>query len=204
MRRPKMSIARTLAISSLLAATLIPLQSSPSFAQVDCPNADVRPPIGLNPQDRAVRLNVATAVACLVRAEHRKATGMRLRGDNRLAQAAFKHAEAAEQLKWWGAGSNPHVNPQTGSTVISRIRAEGYCSPRAIAQTAEIAYTGAGPGSTARAAVNWWMNSPSHRAIITNPNLRDFGLGMVPGLADRNIPSSSNMATYVVAFGRCA
>src|SRR5262245_22167167 len=212
MRRRKTALARTLAISGLLAATLIS-QSSPSLAstqadlastQADCANADVQPPIGLNPQDRAVRLQVARALVCLLVAEHRKATGAALNGNSQLAQAAFGHADAAEAQKWWGPGSNPHVNPKTGSTIDSRIRAAGYCSPKQIAKTAEIAYNGSGAGSTARAAVTWWMNSPGHRAIITDPQLVDYGVGMVPGLADRNIPTSNNMAVYVVAFGRCA
>lgn len=199
-----MKIVRTLAISSLLAAVLIPIQSAPSFAQANCPNADLRPPIGSSEQDRAVRRQVASALACLLIAEHRNAAGATLRGVLPLSRAAGLHAKAAVEQKWWRPGNNPHVNPQTGSTIESRIRAQGYCSPKAIAQVAEITYNGSGSASTARATFNWWMNSPGHRDAIRNPSLRDFGLGYWPGLADPTIPTSNNMMTYVVTFGRCA
>jgi uncharacterized protein YkwD len=48
------------------------------------------------------------------------------------------------------------------------------------------------------------MNSPTHRAIITNPSLLDMGVGYVPGVGNPSYPANSNMMTYVVTFGRCA
>ena len=202
MGRRTLGIARTLAISSLVAAVMIPIQSSPSSAQT-CANADLLPPVGNSAQDRAARQQVAFAVGCLIQAEHRKATGRALVGSLPLARAAGAHAQASVTHKWW-ASSNSHVNPRTGSTIDSRIRAQGFCGTRPVAQTAEITYNGSGSGSTARAAVNWWMNSPGHRAIITSSSLTDVGIGYMPGLANTSIPSSNNMMTYVLNFGRCA
>jgi uncharacterized protein YkwD len=43
----------------------------------------------------------------------------------------------------------------------------------------EIVFWSAGPGGTPAAAVTWWMNSPRHRAIITDCEFTDAGFSAV-------------------------
>ena len=64
-----------------------------------------------------------------------------------------------------------------GSSLAQRVEAAGYTS---YAKLGEIVFWSAGPGATpAAAAVTWWMNSPRHRAIITDCELTDAGFSAV-------------------------
>jgi len=112
-----------------------------------------------------------------------------------LIVAAGGHASEAARLQWWGPGKDPHTNPQTGSTITSRIQAAGYCRNAVFSRHSEITYFGSGSGGTQKAAVNWWLGSPSHRASMLDPGMRDMGF---------NSRTASNGATYyVVTFGVC-
>lgn len=63
-----------------------------------------------------------------------------------------------------------------GSTPAQRIKDAGY----AYANIGEIVFWSTGPGGgTAAAAVTWWMNSPRHRAIITDCGFTDAGFSAV-------------------------
>lgn len=64
-----------------------------------------------------------------------------------------------------------------GSSLAQRVKAAGNAS---YAKLGEIVFWSAGPGRTpAAAAVTWWMNSPRHRAIITDCELTDAGFSAV-------------------------
>jgi uncharacterized protein YkwD len=64
-----------------------------------------------------------------------------------------------------------------GSSLAQRVKAAGYTS---YAKLGEIVFWSAGPGATpAAAAVTWWMNSPRHRAIITDCELTNAGFSAV-------------------------
>ena len=63
-----------------------------------------------------------------------------------------------------------------GSSLVQRVTDAGYMS---YAKLGEIVFWGTGPGGTPAAAVTWWMNSPSHRAIITDCELTDAGFSAV-------------------------
>ena len=63
-----------------------------------------------------------------------------------------------------------------GSSPAQRVNDAGYAS---YAKLGEIVFWGSGPGATAAAAVTWWMNSPRHRAIITDCELTDAGFSAV-------------------------
>jgi uncharacterized protein YkwD len=63
-----------------------------------------------------------------------------------------------------------------GSSVVQRVRDAGYTG---FADLGEIVFWANGPGGTPAAAVNWWMNSPTHRAVITNCALTDAGFSAV-------------------------
>ncbi|MCL1468286.1 CAP domain-containing protein [Argonema galeatum A003/A1] len=57
-----------------------------------------------------------------------------------------------------------------GSNIGDRALAAGYRSPF-------VGENIAWGFPTPEAAVNWWMNSPGHRANILNPDYRDIGVG---------------------------
>ncbi|MEW2414681.1 CAP domain-containing protein [Streptomyces sp. NPDC046866] len=143
------------------------------------------------------------AVICLINAQRAQHGLPALTVNQPLTNAAQQHAVAAVRLKWWGPGKDSHRNPQTGSTPQTRIQAAGYCPNPRSWEFSEITYTGWGGSGTPQSAVNWWMNSPGHRAIILKSSLRDFGAAALPGSADPAGAASSSAGTYVVDFGRC-
>ena len=63
-----------------------------------------------------------------------------------------------------------------GSSPAQRVTAAGY-GP--YAELGEIVFWSVGPGGTPAAAVSWWMNSPGHRAIITNCQFTEAGFSAV-------------------------
>lgn len=82
-----------------------------------------------------------------------------LADDPRLIAAAQRHAD--DMLK---NGVSGHVGSD-GSSPQARIAEAGYTSAR---YTGEIVYWGTGPAATPSVAVDRWMESPPHRAIILN------------------------------------
>ncbi|MEU3909829.1 MULTISPECIES: CAP domain-containing protein [Streptomyces] len=198
MRRPlsPTRIALSLATAGCLALTLLPVTAAPASAAYCDPAASGSPPAA---GGDAARL----AVACLINAERTQRGLQPLTSNPSLTAAAQQHTAAAVQLKWWGPGKDSHTNPQTGSTPQSRIKAAGYCqNPRSWA-VSEITYTGWGGSGTPKAAVTWWMNSPTHRSIILDGSLREYGSWAQAGAADRAGAGASGAGTYVVTFGRC-
>jgi uncharacterized protein YkwD len=63
-----------------------------------------------------------------------------------------------------------------GSSLTQRVTDAGYTP---YAQVGEIVYWTTDPASAPAAAVAWWMNSPDHRAIITDCALTDAGFSAV-------------------------
>ena len=63
-----------------------------------------------------------------------------------------------------------------GSSLVQRVTDSGYAP---YATVGEIVFWGTGSGGTPAAAVTWWMNSPGHRAIITDCELTDAGFSAV-------------------------
>jgi uncharacterized protein YkwD len=63
-----------------------------------------------------------------------------------------------------------------GSTLAQRVKDAGYAS---YSKLGEIIFWSSGPGGSAVASVAWWMNSPAHRAIITDCDLTDAGFSAV-------------------------
>ena len=147
---------------------------------------------------------VARAVTCLINAERTSRGLPALATDASLSTAALMHASEAGRLKWWVSGADPHVNPQTGSTIASRLNEQRYC-PSGARRFSEIAYTWAGDEATPVGAVNWWMNISTfgHREAILDPAVKELGVGASRQVADRNVALQSKMGTYVVNFGAC-
>jgi uncharacterized protein YkwD len=63
-----------------------------------------------------------------------------------------------------------------GSSPAQRVKDAGSAS---YAKLSEIVFWSTGPGGTPAAAVTWWMNSPGHRAVITDCELTDAGFSAV-------------------------
>jgi uncharacterized protein YkwD len=77
-----------------------------------------------------------------------------------------------------------------GSSIAQRVKDAGYTP---YTKLGEIIFWSTGPGGSPAAAVTWWMNSPGHRAIITDCALTDAGFSAV---------SSGDKLTVAGDFGK--
>ncbi len=101
-------------------------------------------------------------------------------GDDLLRVAADRHAvDMANNAAHLQPGTDGHTGSD-GSRPDQRIRDAGFTP---ISSWGEIVYWADGPpGNTPEATVNWWMNSPPHRANIENCGFTHAGVGLVyPG-----------------------
>jgi uncharacterized protein YkwD len=98
-----------------------------------------------------------------------------LASNGQLTAAAARHAKDMAT-----SGVELHTGSD-GSTPESRISDAGY----AFSKDGEIVYWGTGGGGTPQAAVNWWMNSPGHRAIITDCSFTDVGFATATNAAGK-------------------
>jgi uncharacterized protein YkwD len=71
-------------------------------------------------------------------------------------------------------GVQGHIGSD-GSSPAQRVKDAGY----PYRKLNEIVFWSTGPGGTPAAAITWWMNSPGHRAIITDCDLTDAGFSAV-------------------------
>jgi uncharacterized protein YkwD len=106
-------------------------------------------------------------------------------GNDQLRVAAERHAvDIRDHPGHFGAPGTPPLNDihtgTDGSNPGARIAAAGY-SP--ISLWGEIVYTASGtPYNTEQATIDWWMNSPPHRANIQNCGFKNAGVGLLyPG-----------------------
>ncbi|MFF4771295.1 CAP domain-containing protein [Microtetraspora fusca] len=222
-----LSLAGAVSVAQPAAAAAPPLKGAGTCANIDM----IYQPASAFPDTSRGRFDfmmqtskIELAVLCLVNAER---TTMRsltrpigFKGTLTLGTAAARHAADAVALRWWGKvtpGKNcrsmqgdpttcdPHINPETGSTPLSRAQAVGYgrrCTSFAVAENA---YVGWGSASvTPRAAVTWWMNSKPHRDNILNPAFTVMYAKTALGSADPAAGSITPAVTYVQMFGRCS
>jgi uncharacterized protein YkwD len=101
-----------------------------------------------------------------------------------LTAAAARHAN--DML---ASGVHSHTGSD-GSSLVQRVTEAGYAPYETVG---EVVYWGTGSVGTPAAAVTAWMNSPGHRAIITNCGLTEAGFSAV---------SNGNKMTAAGAFGR--
>jgi uncharacterized protein YkwD len=99
-------------------------------------------------------------------------------------------ASAARQANDMLANGVQGHTGSDGSTFVQRVVDAGYVS---YAKVGEILFWSTGPGGTPTTAVTWWMNSPLHRAIITDCELTDAGFSAV---------SSGDKVTVAGDFGK--
>jgi alpha-tubulin suppressor-like RCC1 family protein/uncharacterized protein YkwD len=172
-----------------------------------CANADT-------PASKLPPAAAEKAVLCLIN-EQRAENGVPPLSLNlKLRAAARLHAKDAATIKWWaGGGPKIHINPVTGSTPEDRITDAGYCPdektppvPVPVNENGYYAiYTGGSQssqgGTTPRAAVKYWMDSPGHRNTLLNPVYIESGVAVVLGIAETG-PATGG-AIFVQTFGGC-
>ena len=87
-----------------------------------------------------------------------------------LSAAAARHATDVLEN-----GAVGHTGSD-GSSVVQRVTDAGYTP---YATVGEVVFWGTGASGSPAAAVTWWMNSPGHRAIITDCEFTDAGFSTV-------------------------
>jgi uncharacterized protein YkwD len=87
-----------------------------------------------------------------------------------LTASAVRHAN--DMLE---NGVQGHIGSD-GSSLVQRVVDAGY---RPYAALGEVVFWSKGSGSAPAAAVRWWMNSPGHRAVITDCKLTEAGFSVV-------------------------
>ena len=99
-------------------------------------------------------------------------------GDEQLRVAAERHA--LDMRDHEAVRSDPNHGGSDGSTPQQRITDAGF---KPASRTGEIMYYATGaPGNTVQANIDWWMNSPRHKAIIEDCAYTHAGVGLVyPG-----------------------
>ena len=162
----------------------IALGNTARAAQAECENTDVAPTSG---NENVVR----AAILCLhnqIRADR----GLPLLRENgRLRRAALGHSNDMVSR-----GFFEHTAPG-GETMVDRIMAARYASPRVGWALGENLAWGTGSMATPRAVMKAWMESPGHRANVVKRAYREIGIGVVTG-----VPSDrGNGATYTADFG---
>jgi uncharacterized protein YkwD len=101
-----------------------------------------------------------------------------------LTAAAARHANDVLEN-----GTLSHTGSD-GSSLVQRVTDAGYAPYAAIG---EVVFWGTGSSGSPAAAVTWWMNSPGHRAIITDCGFTDAGFSAV---------SNGDKMTAAGDFGR--
>jgi len=153
-------------------------------AQQGCENAELAP---TGDNDGAIR----SAILCL----HNQ-----IRSDRRLPllreNALLRRAAVAHSSDMVSRGFFEHTTP-SGVTMVDRIMATRYASPRVGWALGENLAWGTGGLATPRAVMTAWMESPGHRANVVKRAYREVGIGVVSG-----VPSDRGAgATYTADFG---
>jgi uncharacterized protein YkwD len=153
-------------------------------AQQGCANADVGPDAG--------NVEVVRAAILCLHNQIRADRGLPpLKENARLRRAALGHSSDMVSR-----GFFEHTTP-SGLTMVERITATRYVSPRVGWELGENLAWGTGSLATPRAIMKAWMESPGHRANVVKRAYREIGIGVVTG-----VPSGrGNGATYTADFG---
>ncbi|MDT5324417.1 MAG: hypothetical protein QOF25_1569 [Mycobacterium sp.] len=85
-------------------------------------------------------------------------------------------ASAARQANDMLANGVQGHTGSDGSSLVQRVTDAGYTS---YADLGEVVFWGTGSLGNPATAVTWWMNSPGHRAIITDCGLTEAGFSAV-------------------------
>ena len=184
-RRP----ARLLVAAAIAAATtLTPGTARAAVCDAASAAAFATPAAtSVSPATRARSLYCAVNA---VRAEH----GLRrLRVDWHLTAAAQGHAADMLRRRYFS-----HTSPD-GIDLISRARAVRWMRAGFTWDLGEVLAVGWGPGSTARFALQEWLESPGHREVVLDRRMRRAGVGLVEVVAPEPI---GPLSVWVLDLGR--
>jgi uncharacterized protein YkwD len=161
------------------------------------------------------------ALQCAINLERYRAHIPALGISKQLMQAAQGHATDSIAHPFWdkARGHVSHLNSTTpippasagqqalddlaNRDSMGRIMAAGYCAGGHSYSVGEITYGGVGTGSTAKAAVRWWMSDKEHHDALLDPKWKQLGPVGLRGSAF-NPPDSGATGTFVVDFGVCS
>ena len=87
-----------------------------------------------------------------------------------LTTAAARHANDV-----LASGAVGHIGSD-GSSLVQRVTDAGYAPYAAVG---EVVFWGTGSNGSPAAAVKWWMDSPGHRAVITDCGFTEAGFSAV-------------------------
>jgi uncharacterized protein YkwD len=207
-------VRRVLILTSLAAVAAVAAIAQPASAQTAAScrhyiNAyGNKPPSGLFSQ---------FATRCLINQQRTSNRLPQLKNSGQLGKSALHHAAASGAAKSWDPNNGlvSHLDPGTpvpgdpnqlqqlvNQQIDARIRGIGFCSAGSSYTDGEITYGGTGTGATPRAAVNWWMSDPPHRAAVLSPQFRQFGVAAFHRSAFPGQPDATS-GTYVVDLGSC-
>lgn len=113
-----------------------------------------------------------------------------LRQSSQLAAAAFRHAYDIAANSIHTLDPARYHEGSDGSNILDRIAATRYPA----SQWREI--TGWGFGGDEISMITWWMNSPTHRAIILDPAITEAGPAFL------RLPGTMWLFYWVVVFAR--
>lgn len=218
-----------LAIAATTAVTGLPCTAAPATAAPTCDNAD-DPVHGYqyfankypnNGLGAMFALNdqfdkIERAVFCLTNIERANAGAPELKWSDDLRNSAADFARHAEGRQWWTDGANSHDDPDlAGVPVVTQVqrRVKSYnpCTyyqgdGHDVNRWSENTYAGWGSNNftTARAAVTWWMNSPTHKDNILDRNVTKLGVGVRAGAARPGFDTTDPAGIFVQQFVSCS
>jgi uncharacterized protein YkwD len=118
-----------------------------------------------------------------------------LRARASLERAAADHAEDMVARRYFA-----HDSPG-GANAATRARRAGYLRGAERWRIGEVLIWSRGRTLTAKAAVDAWLASPSHRRVLLQRRYEDVGAGIAVG-APFGDPAAQPAATVAVSFGR--
>ncbi len=132
---------------------------------------------------------------CLLNQERTSAGLTTLRSSRQLRTAAKRYSRAMVRRHFFN-----HVSP-TGGTLVNRVlNSTVYIRGPGPALLSENLGWGLGDHATARAMVQAWMQSPTHRDVILDPLFHHIGIGIAIGAPQDGMGLPA--ATYTTYFGR--
>jgi uncharacterized protein YkwD len=135
--------------------------------------------------------NAPSITLCVINAERRARHLSALTANVRLARAAQRHASDMVARGYFS-----HVS-LSGQSFSDRLRRVNYARGCAWSGGETLAW-GTGSQASPAAAVDAWMHSPPHRAILLSRGFREVGIGIAAGSPG----NAASGATYVGEFGR--
>ncbi|MGI8727480.1 MAG: CAP domain-containing protein [Solirubrobacterales bacterium] len=142
--------------------------------------------------ESANRAQLEQAAFCLINAVRAKRGLPRLSASPALKRAARTHSNDMDRDNYFA-----HVAPG-GTDLLGWVRGTGYLEGSRGYRLAENIGFGEGSAGSPAGIVAGWLESPSHRKNILNPELKDAGMGAAIGTIEE---SGAKGVIYTNIFG---